>query len=80
MKIDPRRETLLKRTFLDYQQTSEFLEHPVILDRAEGVYYWDIGGRRYFDAIGGIFVASLGHGNPRVLEAMRNDRRTATSP
>jgi adenosylmethionine-8-amino-7-oxononanoate aminotransferase len=82
MKIDARRERLLKHTFLDYQQTSEFLEHPLILDRAEGVYYWDMEGRRYFDAIGGIFVATLGHGNPRVLDAMRRqmDRMTFAPP
>jgi adenosylmethionine-8-amino-7-oxononanoate aminotransferase len=78
MPIDHRRENLLKRTFLDYQQTSEFLDHPVILDRAEGVYYWDIEGRRYFDAIGGIFVATLGHGNPRVLDAMRRQMERMT--
>ena len=34
MKIDARREQLLKRTFLDYQQTSEFLKQPLIIDRA----------------------------------------------
>ncbi len=78
MRIDRRREDLLKHTFLDYQQTSDFLEHPLILDRAEGVYYWDIEGRRYFDAIGGIFVASLGHGNPRVLDAMRRQMERMT--
>jgi adenosylmethionine-8-amino-7-oxononanoate aminotransferase len=78
MKIDARRENLLKRTFLDYKQTSEFLERPVILNRAEGVYYWDIDGRRYFDAIGGIFVATLGHGNQRVLDAMRRQMERMT--
>ena len=82
MKIDERRKQILKRTFLDFQQTSDVIEHPLILDRAEGVYYWDISGRRYFDAIGGIFVATLGHGCPRVLEAMRTqmDRMTFAPP
>jgi len=74
MKLDSRRERLLKHTFLDFRQTAEFLEHPLIFDRAEGFYCWDIEGRRYFDAIGGVFVATLGHGNPRVLDAMRRDQ------
>jgi adenosylmethionine-8-amino-7-oxononanoate aminotransferase len=78
MHIDLRREALLKRTFLDYQQTAEFLTHPLILDRAEGLYYWDIEGRRYFDAIGGVFVATLGHGHPRVLDAMRRQMERMT--
>ena len=59
MKLDPRREALLKRTFLDYQQTTAFIENPIVVNRAEGLYYWDIEGRRYFDGIGGIFVAIL---------------------
>jgi adenosylmethionine-8-amino-7-oxononanoate aminotransferase len=71
MAVDKRVEALLRRTFLDFRQTAEFLENPVIMDRAHGLYYWDTAGKRYFDAIGGIFVATLGHGHPRVLEAMR---------
>jgi len=71
MKLDERRESLLKRTFIDFRQTAEFLDHPVIMQRAEGLYYWDIEGRRYFDALSGVFTACLGHGNRRVLDAMR---------
>jgi len=78
MRLDPRRERLLKRTFVDFQQMSDFIQHPLILERAEGLYYWDSEGKRYFDAIGGIFVATLGHGHPRVLEAMRKQMERMT--
>jgi len=78
MKITPREEALLKRTFVDYYPTSEFLLDPLILERAQGLYYWDTQGRRYFDAIGGIFVATLGHGHPRLLEAMRKQMEKMT--
>jgi adenosylmethionine-8-amino-7-oxononanoate aminotransferase len=78
MKLDARRDGLLKHTFLDFRQTAEFLEHPLIFERAEGLYYWDIEGRRYFDAIGGVFVATLGHGNQRVLDAMRKQMEQMT--
>jgi adenosylmethionine-8-amino-7-oxononanoate aminotransferase len=71
MKLNARQERLLKRTFIDYQQTSEFLRTPLVVKKAEGLYYWDIEDKRYFDAIGGIFVATLGHGHPRLIEAMR---------
>ena len=60
MSCSPRQQSLIRRTFIDFQQTAEFLERPLIFDRAEGLYFWDIDGRRYFDAIGGIFVAVLG--------------------
>ena len=76
--LSERHEKLLKRTFLDYQQTSEFLKAPLIVDRAEGLYYWDLQGKRYFDAIGGIFVAVLGHRHPRVVEAMHRQMEKLT--
>ncbi|HMK67308.1 MAG TPA: aminotransferase class III-fold pyridoxal phosphate-dependent enzyme, partial [Stellaceae bacterium] len=38
--------------------------------RAEGIYLWDTEGRRYVDASSGPVVSNIGHGNPRVLEAM----------
>ncbi len=78
MELTPRQKTLLRRTFLDLQQTSEFLKAPVIFDKAEGLYYWDLEGKRYFDAIGGIFVAGLGHRHPRVMEAMRRQMEKMT--
>ena len=82
MKLTTRQEQLLKRTFIDLYPTSEFLKAPLILHKAEGLYYWDTEGRRYFDAIGGIFVAVLGHRHPRVLEAMRRqmDKMTFAPP
>ena len=70
-KLTERQVTLLKRTFLDYQQTSEFMKHPLLIDKAEGLYYWDAEGKQYFDAIGGIFVATLGHRHPRLVKAMQ---------
>jgi adenosylmethionine-8-amino-7-oxononanoate aminotransferase len=82
MKLTARDETLIRRTFLDYHATESFLEHPVVMEKAEGLYYWDVEGQRYFDAIGGIFVAILGHKHPRVYEAMRRqmDKMTFCPP
>lgn len=42
-----------------------------LLDRGEGVYLWDRDGRRYMDACSGAMVSNIGHGNRRVLQAMR---------
>jgi adenosylmethionine-8-amino-7-oxononanoate aminotransferase len=78
MKLDPRREQLLRHTFLDYQQGAEFLRHPLILERAEGLYYWDLEGKRYFDAIGGVYVATLGHRHPRVVAALERQMARLT--
>ena len=78
MKLTPRQVNLLKHTYIDYQQTSEFLDQPLIVDKADGLYYWDIEGKRYFDAIGGIFVVSLGHRHPRLHDAVRRQMEKIT--
>jgi len=37
--LSERQIALLKHTFIDFQQTSEFLKHPLIIDRAVGLSY-----------------------------------------
>jgi len=78
MKLTDKQKELVKRTFLDYRQSLEFIENPLVFKSASGLYYFDTDGKRYFDAIGGIFVASLGHGHPRVIEALRKQAEVMT--
>ena len=46
--------------------------------RAEGIYAWDLDGKRYIDASSGPMVSNIGHSNPRVLEAMKRQMDRAT--
>ncbi|MFA6576672.1 MAG: aspartate aminotransferase family protein [Nocardioides sp.] len=41
---------------------------PVIV-RGEGAYIWDAQGKRYLDALAGLFVSQLGHGRTELAEA-----------
>lgn len=47
-------------------------EHPLLIeiDQAQGIYIYDKSGKRYIDMISGIAVSSLGHGHPRIKEAL----------
>jgi adenosylmethionine-8-amino-7-oxononanoate aminotransferase len=67
---DLRDPAYLRHTVLDFRQMSAFVRDPLIFDRAEGVHYWDVDGNHYYDGISGIFVVNVGHGNPRVIEAL----------
>jgi adenosylmethionine-8-amino-7-oxononanoate aminotransferase len=49
-----------------------------LLDRAEGIYLWDVDGKRYLDGSSGAMVSNIGHSNPRVLDAMRRQMEKAT--
>ena len=48
------------------------------LDRAEGIYMWDVTGKRYIDGSSGAMVSNIGHSNPRVLDAMKRQMDSAT--
>lgn len=61
----------LRQLFLaNNAQTTNF---PLLLEfeRAEGVYMYDANGKAYTDLISGIGVSSLGHGNPKVTQAIK---------
>ena len=66
----------MKDTFFKYQaQTTPF---PIALEveRAEGVYIFGKGGKRYMDFISGIAVANVGHCHPKVVEAVKQQAET----
>ena len=49
-----------------------------MLDRASGVYLWDVEGKRYLDGSSGAMVCNIGHSNERVLDAMRRQMEKST--
>ena len=48
---------------------------PLLLERGEGPYVWDVDGRRYIDYIGAWGPAILGHGHPAVIDAVVTSAR-----
>lgn len=65
-----------RQAFLRYNaQTS--LE-PLMLEvvKGEGHYLIDVEGRRYFDAISGISVSSVGHCHPKIVKAVKDQSET----
>ena len=43
---------------------------PLFIERGEGAYLWDVDGNRYLDCCGSWGPLILGHGHPKVLEAV----------
>lgn len=52
--------------------TSLYQRFPISIDRGKGVRVWDASGKEYIDCMGGYGVALVGHCNPRVVEAIKN--------
>ena len=63
-------ETFLRQIFVR-DQMAEFTKQPIVMARADGVCYWDVHGKRYLDAISGIYVVSVGHNNRRIIDAIK---------
>ena len=52
---------------------------PVVIDRAEGAYLWDVDGNRYLDYVGSWGPMILGHAHPAVVDAVCAAARRGTS-
>ena len=44
---------------------------PVVLDRGEGVYLWDVEGKKYFDFLSAYSAVNQGHCHPKIVEALK---------
>ncbi|MCX6226294.1 MAG: ornithine--oxo-acid transaminase [Bacteroidia bacterium] len=54
---------------------------PVVLDRGEGVFVWDVEGKRYFDFLSAYSAVNQGHCHPKIIDALiqQASRLTLTS-
>lgn len=43
---------------------------PVVLERGEGVYVWDVDGKRYYDFLSGYSAVNQGHCHPAIVAAL----------
>ena len=43
---------------------------PVAFTHGEGVWLYDVDGKRYLDALAGIAVNTLGHAHPKLVQAL----------
>lgn len=51
---------------------------PVVLDRGEGVFVWDIEGRQYFDFLSAYSAVNQGHCHPKIVAAMKDQTSKLT--
>ena len=52
-----------------------FSRYPIVLDHGDGSYVWDVNGRKYLDALGGIAVNVLGHNYAPLVNAIANQAK-----
>ncbi len=64
-------DTILRKQFL--QNVGQTSPSPLMIEveRAEDVFFYTPEGKRYFDLIAGVSVNNVGHGNRRVIDAIK---------
>ena len=48
---------------------------PVVLSRGEGVYVWDVEGKKYYDFLSAYSAVNQGHSHPKIVEALVNQAK-----
>jgi len=51
---------------------------PVVLSRGEGVFVWDVEGKRYFDFLSAYSAVNQGHCHPRIVRTLIDQAKTLT--
>lgn len=51
---------------------------PVVLNRGEGVYVWDVEGKKYYDFLSAYSAVNQGHCHPAIVDAMSEQAKTLT--
>ncbi|HZX75343.1 MAG TPA: aminotransferase class III-fold pyridoxal phosphate-dependent enzyme, partial [Cyclobacteriaceae bacterium] len=51
---------------------------PVVLTKGEGVFVWDLDGKRYFDFLSAYSAVNQGHCHPRLVRALTEQAKELT--
>ena len=51
---------------------------PVVLEKGEGVFLWDVEGKRYYDFLSAYSAVNQGHCHPRIINALKQQAEKLT--
>lgn len=51
---------------------------PVVLSKGEGIFVWDVEGKKYFDFLSGYSAVNQGHCHPKIIEALNEQSQQLT--
>ena len=51
---------------------------PVVLEKGEGVYLWDVEGKKYFDFLSAYSAVNQGHCHPKIISALIDQSKKLT--
>ncbi|MBI3928777.1 MAG: aminotransferase class III-fold pyridoxal phosphate-dependent enzyme [Armatimonadetes bacterium] len=66
----------LNREYSLFSWAAQSKLNPIPVARAKGVYFWDVDGKRYIDFSSQLMNVNIGHGHPKVIEAIKRQVET----
>jgi taurine--2-oxoglutarate transaminase len=61
----------LSKQYTLFEWAAQGAVHPIPMARAKGIYFWDAAGKRYFDFNSQLMCVNIGHGDQRVIDAIK---------
>ena len=61
----------LSKEYTLWSWSAQAAVNPIPMVRGEGIYFWDAGGKRYVDFNSQLMCVNIGHGDRRVIEAIK---------
>lgn len=60
-----------RQLFQEYMALPSVVTEPIEIVKSEGIYLYDLDGKRYVDLVSGVSVSNTGHRHPRVVAAIK---------
>ncbi|MFI5172772.1 MAG: aminotransferase class III-fold pyridoxal phosphate-dependent enzyme, partial [Chitinophagales bacterium] len=69
------------QTYIDREEAygaHNYKPVPVVIERADGVYLWDVEGKRYYDFLSAYSAVNQGHCHPEIIKALITQSKKLT--
>jgi ornithine--oxo-acid transaminase len=81
--MEQKHQTLSSKAEVLIEKENKYGAHnyhplPVVLERGEGVFVWDVDGKKYYDFLSAYSAVNQGHCHPRIVGAMMKQAQTLT--
>lgn len=60
------------RTYVLHSWSKQKEVHPKVIQKGEGIYFWDETGKRYYDMCSQLVYLNVGHAHPKLMEEFRH--------
>lgn len=81
MEMNGTKRTITSQAIFDLEDkygAHNYHPLPVALCRGEGVYVWDVEGKRYFDFLSAYSAVNQGHCHPKIIKALIDQAKVLT--